>query len=121
MTKSPGRMLGLHFFSPVTVMPLVEIVRAVCTENEALTRSEAFVKQIDKRAIITKEVSGFIVSMLLVPYLMAAVRMYQDGFATAEDIDSGMKLGCGHPMGPLTLADFIGLDVLYAICEEFFE
>jgi 3-hydroxybutyryl-CoA dehydrogenase len=120
-TRNPERVLGLHFFSPVPVMPLVEIVRALRTDEEVLSQAEAFVKQIGKHSIITKDSSGFIVNMLLVPYLMAAVRMYQDSFATREDIDAGMKLGCGHPMGPLTLADFIGLDVLYAICEALFE
>ncbi len=74
-----------------------------------------------KRAIVTKDRSGFVVNMLLVPYLMAAVRMYEEGFASAEDIDEGMKLGCGHPMGPLTLADFIGLDVLYSVCDSLYE
>jgi 3-hydroxybutyryl-CoA dehydrogenase len=111
----PERVLGLHFFSPVPVMRLVEIVVALDTSEETLASAQDFAERIGKRAIVTKDRSGFIVNMLLVPYLMAAVRMYEEGFATAEDIDEGMKLGCGHPMGPLTLADFIGLDVLYAI------
>jgi 3-hydroxybutyryl-CoA dehydrogenase len=81
----------------------------------------AFVERIGKLPIETKDRSGFIVNMLLVPYLMAAVRMYEDGFATREDIDAGMKLGCGHPMGPLVLCDFIGLDVLYAVCNSLYE
>ena len=82
---------------------------------------EAFAERIGKTPIETKDRSGFIVNMLLVPYLMAAVRMFEDGFATREDIDTGMKLGCGHPMGPLALCDLIGLDVLYAVCDSLYE
>jgi 3-hydroxybutyryl-CoA dehydrogenase len=117
----PDRVLGLHFFSPVPVMRLVEVVVALDTSEETQTTAREFAERIGKRAIVTKDRSGFIVNMLLVPYLMAAVRMYEEGFATAEDIDEGMKLGCGHPMGPLTLADFIGLDVLYAIGDSLYE
>jgi 3-hydroxybutyryl-CoA dehydrogenase len=118
---SPDRVLGLHFFSPVPVMRLVEVVVALDTSEDTQTAAQEFAERIGKRAIVTKDRSGFIVNMLLVPYLMAAVRMYEEGFATAEDIDEGMKLGCGHPMGPLTLADFIGLDVLYAIGDSLYE
>jgi 3-hydroxybutyryl-CoA dehydrogenase len=114
-TRRPDRVLGLHFFSPVPVMRLVEVVVALDTSEETVAAADEFVQELGKRAIRTKDRSGFIVNMLLVPYLMAAVRMYEDGFASREDIDAGMKLGCGHPMGPLTLCDFIGLDVLYAI------
>jgi 3-hydroxybutyryl-CoA dehydrogenase len=117
----PERVLGLHFFSPVPVMRLVEIVVALDTSEATLDVARDFAERIGKRAIVTKDRSGFIVNMLLVPYLMAAVRMYEEEFATAEDIDEGMKLGCGHPMGPLTLADFIGLDVLYAIGDSLYE
>lgn len=117
----PERVLGLHFFSPVPVMRLVEIVVALDTSAATVAAAQAFAERIGKRAIVTKDRSGFIVNMLLVPYLMAAVRMYEEGFAGAEDIDEGMKLGCGHPMGPLTLADFIGLDVLYAIGDSLYE
>ena len=108
-------MLGLHFFSPVPVMNLVEVVVALDTNESTVDSAKRFVERLGKRPIETKDRSGFIVNMLLVPYLMAAVRMYEEGFATREDIDNGMKLGCGHPMGPLTLCDFIGLDVLYAV------
>jgi 3-hydroxybutyryl-CoA dehydrogenase len=118
---APERVLGLHFFSPVPVMKLVEIVVALDTAPEAVARARAFVQRIGKRPIETKDRSGFIVNMLLVPYLMAAVRMFEEGFATREDIDAGMRLGCGHPMGPLTLCDFIGLDVLYAVCDSLYE
>jgi 3-hydroxybutyryl-CoA dehydrogenase len=120
-TQRPERVLGLHFFSPVPVMKLVEVVVALDTADETVARAEAFAGRIGKRAIRTKDRSGFIVNMLLVPYLMAAVRMYEDGFAAREDIDEGMRLGCGHPMGPLTLCDFIGLDVLYAVCDSLYE
>jgi 3-hydroxybutyryl-CoA dehydrogenase len=120
-TRRPDRVLGLHFFSPVPVMKLVEVVCALDTSETAVATAEAFAQEIGKRAIRTKDRSGFIVNMLLVPYLMAGVRMYEEGFATREDIDEGMKLGCGHPMGPLTLCDFIGLDVLYAVCDSLYE
>jgi 3-hydroxybutyryl-CoA dehydrogenase len=120
-THRPTRVLGLHFFSPVPVMKLVEIVVALDTADDTIAKGEAFVEQIGKRPIRTKDRSGFIVNMLLVPYLMAAVRMFEDGFATREDIDDGMKLGAGHPMGPLQLCDFIGLDVLYAVCDSLYE
>jgi 3-hydroxybutyryl-CoA dehydrogenase len=120
-THRPTRVVGLHFFSPVPVMKLVEIVVALDTAEDTVQTAEAFVQQIGKRPIRTKDRSGFIVNMLLVPYLMAAVRMYEDGFATREDIDEGMKLGAGHPMGPLQLCDFIGLDVLYAVCDSLYE
>jgi 3-hydroxybutyryl-CoA dehydrogenase len=119
--SDPTRVLGLHFFSPVPVMMLVEVVVALDTSSETVARAKGFVERLGKRPIETKDRSGFIVNMLLVPYLMAAVRMYEDGFASREDIDNGMKLGCGHPMGPLTLCDFIGLDVLYAVCDSLYE
>jgi 3-hydroxybutyryl-CoA dehydrogenase len=117
----PERVLGLHFFSPVPVMRLIEIVIALDTAPEVVETARGFAATIGKRPIETKDRSGFIVNMLLVPYLMAALRMYEEGFATPEDIDDGMKLGCGHPMGPLTLSDFIGLDVLYAIGDSLYE
>jgi 3-hydroxybutyryl-CoA dehydrogenase len=119
--REPSRVLGLHFFSPVPVMNLVEVVVALDTSRETVARARRFVERLGKRPIETKDRSGFIVNMLLVPYLMAAVRMYEEGFASREDIDNGMKLGCGHPMGPLTLCDFIGLDVLYAVCDSLYE
>jgi len=120
-TQRPDRVIGLHFFSPVPVMKLVEVVVALDTTDDTVAVAEGFATQVGKKPIRTKDRSGFIVNMLLVPYLMAAVRMYEDGFATREDIDDGMRLGCGHPMGPLTLCDFIGLDVLYAICDSLYE
>jgi 3-hydroxybutyryl-CoA dehydrogenase len=120
-TQRPERVLGLHFFSPVPVMRLVEIVVGLDTDDGVVARAAGFAEQIGKHPIHTKDRSGFIVNMLLVPYLMAAVRMYEEGFASREDIDDGMKLGAGHPMGPLTLCDFIGLDVLYAVCDSLYE
>ncbi|MEZ5076845.1 MAG: 3-hydroxybutyryl-CoA dehydrogenase [Solirubrobacterales bacterium] len=117
----PERVLGLHFFSPVPVMPLVEIVVALDTSEETVAVATEFAARIGKTAIETKDRSGFIVNMLLVPYLMAAVRMYEEEFATREAIDEGMRLGCGHPMGPLALCDMIGLDVLYAIGDSLYE
>ena len=119
--REPSRVLGLHFFSPVPVMMLVEVVVALDTSDDTVSRAKQFVERLGKRPIETKDRSGFIVNMLLVPYLMAAVRMYEEGFASREDIDNGMKLGCGHPMGPLALCDFIGLDVLYAVCDSLYE
>ena len=118
---APHRVIGLHFFSPVPVMSLVEVVVALDTSEETRNRAKLFAERIGKTPIETKDRSGFIVNMLLVPYLMAAVRMFEDGFATREDIDTGMKLGCGHPMGPLALCDLIGLDVLYAVCDSLYE
>jgi 3-hydroxybutyryl-CoA dehydrogenase len=120
-TRRPERVLGLHFFSPVPVMKLVEVVVALDTDPATVAIAEAFASHIHKQPIQTKDRSGFIVNMLLVPYLMAAVRMFEDNFASREDIDEGMVLGCGHPMGPLTLCDFIGLDVLYAVCDSLYE
>jgi 3-hydroxybutyryl-CoA dehydrogenase len=120
-TQRPERVVGLHFFSPVPVMKLVEVVVALDTAPETVAVAQSFAEAIGKQPIQTKDRSGFIVNMLLVPYLMAAVRMYEDGFASREDIDGGMRLGCGHPMGPLTLCDFIGLDVLYAVCDSLYE
>jgi 3-hydroxybutyryl-CoA dehydrogenase len=119
--RNPSRVVGLHFFSPVPVMALVEIVRALDTSDETVETMRAFVTDIGKQSIETKDRSGFIVNFLLIPYLMAAVRMYEEGFASREDIDQGMKLGAGHPMGPLALCDFIGLDVLHAVCNSLFE
>jgi 3-hydroxybutyryl-CoA dehydrogenase len=117
----PGRVVGLHFFSPVPVMKLVEIVRALDTGDETITAAKEFVTRLGKQPIETKDRSGFIVNFLLTSYLMGAVRMYEEGFASREDIDAGMKLGAGHPMGPLQLCDFIGLDVLQAVCTSMFD
>lgn len=119
--EHPERVCGLHFFAPVPVMKLVEIVVALDSSESTIQTARNFVKTIGKRPIETKDRSGFVVNMLLVPYLMAGVRMYEEEFATPEDIDEGMRLGCGHPMGPLELCDFIGLDVLYNVCDSLYE
>ncbi len=118
---NPERVIGLHFFSPVPVMRLVEVVVALDTGEAVAAAARSFVERLGKTPIETKDRSGFIVNMLLVPYLMAAVTMYEDGFASADAIDEGMRLGCGHPMGPLQLCDFIGLDVLYNVCNSLYE
>jgi 3-hydroxybutyryl-CoA dehydrogenase len=117
----PERVLGLHFFSPAPVMKLVEVVVALDTSDGTRQAATAFVERLGKTAIQTKDRSGFIVNMLLIPYLTAAVRMFEEGFATREAIDEGMRLGCGHPMGPLQLCDFIGLDVIYNVCDSLFD
>jgi len=120
-TGRPDRVLGLHFFSPVPVMSLLELVRALRTSDEAVAIGKGLGEQMGKQVIQTKDRAGFIVNMLLIPYLVAAIRMFEEGFATREDIDAGMRLGCAHPMGPLQLADFIGLDVTYEVCNSLFE
>jgi 3-hydroxybutyryl-CoA dehydrogenase len=116
--ERPERVLGLHFFSPVPVMGLVEVVVAIDTAAATVEAAEAFARDLGKHPIRTKDRAGFVVNLLLVPYLMAAVRMFEEGFASADDIDRGMQLGCGHPMGPLTLCDFIGLDVLCDVADS---
>ena len=120
-TSRPERVLGLHFFSPVPVMRLVEVVVALDTAPDAVDEAMEVAQQLGKHPIRTKDRAGFVVNMLLIPYLMAGVRMFEEGFAPREDIDEGLKLGAGHPMGPLTLCDFIGLDVLYAVCDSLYE
>jgi len=121
VVSNPERVVGLHFFSPVPAMKLVEIVRALDTSDETVAAVTQFAQRLGKHAIETKDRSGFVVNFLLTPYLMAAVRMFEEGFASREDIDAAMKLGAGHPMGPLTLCDFIGLDVLNAVCLSLYE
>jgi 3-hydroxybutyryl-CoA dehydrogenase len=120
-TCRPDRFLGLHFFNPVPLMPLVEVVRAVSTGPETLERAMTFVRRLGKEPIVSRDRSGFVVNRLLVPYLLDAVRALEQGVATAADIDRGMQLGCGHPMGPLTLLDFIGLDTAVRIAEIMFD
>jgi 3-hydroxybutyryl-CoA dehydrogenase len=120
-TGKPERVLGLHFFNPVPLMKLVEIIRALPTSNEAYERARGFVEQLGKTAVVCKDTPGFVVNRLLVPYLLDAVRLLESGVASREDIDNGMKLGCGYPMGPLTLLDFVGLDTTYYIANIMFE
>jgi len=119
-TKRGDRFVGLHFFNPVPLMPLVEVVRTVTTSDEAFRRAFAFAKSLGKEAVAAKDNSGFIVNLLLVPYLLDAIRAVEHGVATIPDIDKAMQLGCGYPMGPLTLLDFVGLDTTYKIAEIMF-
>jgi 3-hydroxybutyryl-CoA dehydrogenase len=120
-TRRPERVLGLHFFNPVPLMKLVEIIRALSTSDAAFARAQEYVTQIGKTPVVAKDTPGFVVNRLLVPYLLDAVRVLETGIASKEDIDNGMKLGCGHPMGPLTLLDFVGLDTTYFIANIMFE
>src|SRR4051794_11465048 len=116
-TTRPDRFLGLHYFNPAQVMKLVEVVRCVTTSDEAFDRGLEFARAQGKLAIPTKDKAGFIVNRLLVPYLVDGIRAYEEGIGGVDEIDEAMKAGAAHPMGPLTLADFIGLDTLGAICD----
>jgi 3-hydroxybutyryl-CoA dehydrogenase len=121
-TSQPHKVIGLHFFNPVPVLPLVEIVHSIMTADETATRAREFAEQtLGKECIDSQDRAGFVVNALLIPYLLSAVRMYESGFASREDIDRGMVLGCAHPMGPLRLADLIGLDTLLAVSESLYE
>ncbi|MFI5999304.1 3-hydroxybutyryl-CoA dehydrogenase [Streptomyces sp. NPDC051366] len=121
-TRRADRVLGLHFFNPVPVLPLVEIVSSLHTTADTAETMESFVREtLGKTAIRSQDRSGFVVNALLVPYLLSAIRMAESGFATAADIDAGMVLGCAHPMGPLKLTDLIGLDTVAAIAESLYD
>jgi 3-hydroxybutyryl-CoA dehydrogenase len=121
-TRDPGRVVGLHFFNPVPVMPLVELVSSLRTSAATIARASSFVVEVlGKQLIRAKDQAGFVVNSLLVPYLLAAVRALEAGGTSAEDIDRGMTLGCGHPMGPLALVDFIGLDTIASVGEAMYE
>jgi 3-hydroxybutyryl-CoA dehydrogenase len=117
----PDRMLGLHFFNPVPLMKLVEVVRTITTSAETEQRALDFVKALGKEPIRAKDSSGFIVNLLLIPYMLDAINAVEANVASVEDIDKGMQLGAGHPMGPFTLLDFVGLDTVYKIAEIMFE
>ena len=117
----PERFVGLHFFNPVPVMKLVEVVRTIVTDDAAFDSAFAFVRSLGKEPIACRDNSGFIVNRLLVPYLLDAIRALEEGVGTVEDIDKGMQLGTGYPMGPFTLLDFVGLDTTYYIAEIMFE
>ena len=121
VTERPDRVLGMHFMNPVPVMRLIELVRAITTSDETLTAARAFGESLGKRVIVAKDRAGFVVNMLLVPYLLEAIRMHESGFASREDIDLGMVLGTNHPMGPLTLLDYVGLDTTYYIANILFD
>jgi 3-hydroxybutyryl-CoA dehydrogenase len=111
-TSKPERVLGLHFFNPVPILKLVEVVRSIMTSEETVAEAKAFVGELGKETIESQDRAGFVVNALLVPYMLSAIRMYESGFASKEDIDRGMVLGAAHPMGPLALADLVGLDTL---------
>jgi len=120
-TKRPERMVGLHFFNPVPVMKLVEVVKTIATDPQVFDTAFAFAKSLGKEPIVCKDNSGFVVNLLLVPYMMDAIRALEQGVASIEDIDKGMKLGTGYPMGPFVLSDFVGLDTLDKIGGIMFE
>jgi len=121
VTGRPERFIGLHFFNPVPLMPLVEVVRTISTARDVLAAANDFVRRVGKEPIAAKDSAGFIVNRLLVPYMLDAVRAVEQGVASVPDIDAGMKLGCGHPMGPLTLLDFVGLDTACKVGEILYE
>ena len=120
-TGRPERFLGLHFFNPAQVMKLLEVVRCVTTSDEALAVGVDYGKKLGKLTVQTKDKAGFIVNRLLVPYTLDAIRAYEEGVGSIAEIDAAMKAGAGHPMGPLALADFVGLDTLGAICDVLFD
>jgi 3-hydroxybutyryl-CoA dehydrogenase len=120
VTGRPDKFVGLHFFNPVPVMKLVEVVRTVTTTPETFDRAFAFAKKLGKEPIAAKDSSGFVVNLLLVPYLLDAIRALEHGVASAPDIDKAMQFGCGYPMGPFVLLDFVGLDTTYKIAEIMF-
>lgn len=120
-TQRPDRFFGLHFFNPVPVMKLVEVIRTIATDPKVFDEVVAFAGKLGKTPVRTTDRTGFIVNRLLVPYLLDAVRALEEGVASIEDIDNSMKLGCGHPMGPLTLLDFVGLDTTYYIANIMFD
>lgn len=120
-TKRPDRVLGMHFFNPVPTMKLIELVRTLTTSDEALETVRAVGERLGKRMIVSKDRGGFIVNYLLIPYMIDAVRLLEQGFASKEDIDLGMMLGANHPMGPFTLADFVGLDTTLHVANVLFE
>jgi 3-hydroxybutyryl-CoA dehydrogenase len=120
-TKRPNRVAGLHFFNPVPIMKLVEVVKTIATTQDVIDALFGFARKLGKEPILAKDTTGFVVNRLLVPYLLYAIKVYEEGLASKEDIDKGMKLGCGYPMGPLELLDFVGLDTTYYIAQIMFD
>jgi 3-hydroxybutyryl-CoA dehydrogenase len=121
-TERPEQVIGIHFFNPVPVLRLVELVTSLLTSPETVTRAETFASEVlDKKVIRSQDRAGFVVNALLIPYILSAIRMMESGFATADDIDTGMVEGCNHPMGPLHLADLIGLDTTQAVAQSLYE
>ena len=121
VTKRPDKVCGIHFFNPVPVMKLVEIVKTISTSEETIETVSQFAVSLGKTSVLAKDTAGFIVNFLLIPYLLAAIRMLENGVATRDDIDTAMKLGCGYPMGPFTLLDYVGLDTTLWAAEAIFE
>jgi 3-hydroxybutyryl-CoA dehydrogenase len=120
-TEGQDRVIGMHFFNPVPVLPLVELVPSLLTSEATLRRAQAFAAdRLGKRTVLSKDRAGFVVNALLIPYLLAAIRMIESGFASAEDVDAAMVAGCAHPMGPLALADLIGLDTTAAVAASMY-
>ena len=120
-TNRPDRFCGLHFFNPVPVMQLVEVVKTIATSVETTDTCFEFCKKIGKKPILAKDKSGFIVNRLLIPYLLDAIKVFEEGLASAEDIDTGMKLGLNYPMGPFELMDLTGIDIAYFVAEYFYK
>jgi 3-hydroxybutyryl-CoA dehydrogenase len=121
VTERPANVVGLHFFNPVPVMALVELVTTVKSSDETIARTRSYAEELGKTVILAKDRAGFVVNMLLIPYMLSAVRMYEAGVASAEDIDTGMRLGANHPMGPLELTDFVGLDTTKYVADVLFD
>jgi len=120
-TKRPDRVLGMHFFNPVPIMRLLELVTSIVTSEETLETARSLGNSVGKTVIVAKDMPGFVVNRLLVPYLLDSIHIYEAGLATREDIDQGMALGCNHPMGPLALSDLIGLDTIHFIANAMYE
>jgi len=121
VTRRPDKVCGLHFFNPAPVMKLVEVVKTLQTSEETIAEVQQFARSLGKTPVLARDTAGFIVNFLLIPYLLAAVRMYENGMASRDDIDTAMKLGCGYPMGPLTLLDYVGLDTTLWAAEALYE
>jgi 3-hydroxybutyryl-CoA dehydrogenase len=121
VTKRPDKVCGLHFFNPVPVMKLAEIVKTISSSDESIETVQQFAFSLGKTPVLAKDTAGFIVNLLLIPYLLAAIRMLENGMASRDDIDTGMKLGCGYPMGPFTLLDYVGLDTTLWAAEAIYE
>ncbi|GHO82974.1 3-hydroxyacyl-CoA dehydrogenase family protein [Dictyobacter formicarum] len=121
VTRRPDKVAGLHFFNPAPVMQLVEIVRTISTSDETIETVQQFARSLGKTPVLAKDTAGFIVNFLLIPYLISAVRMLENGVASRDDIDTAMKLGCGYPMGPFTLLDYVGLDTTLWAAEAIYD